>query len=81
MLLLYAIVGRRKRSMSETQCEKSKARTRSLRWMETLWEGASTTAEEVNRKEEVLWVFRELARDSKHEKEVRDYEPWEPRWR
>ena len=81
MLMLYATVGRRKRSMSETQSEKSKARKRSLRWMETLWEGATTTAQEENRKEEVLWVFRELVRDSKHEKEVREYVPWEPRWR
>ncbi len=48
--------------------------------MEALWEGATTTAQEENRKEEVLWVFRELARDSKLEKEVREYVPWEPRW-
>ena len=37
--------------------------------MEALWEDATTTAQEENRKEEVLWVFRELARDSKREKE------------
>ncbi len=49
--------------------------------MEMLWEGPATTAREENRKEEVLWVFRELARDSKCEKEVREYVPWEPWWR
>jgi hypothetical protein len=80
MLLLYATVGRR-RTVSEAQSTSKEARTRSLRWMEALWEGATTTAQEENRKEEVLWVFRELARDSKHEKEIRDYVPWEPRWR
>jgi hypothetical protein len=67
--------------MSEAQSEKSKATTRSLRWMEMLWEGPATTAREENRKEEVLWVFRELARDSNSEKEVREYVPWEPWWR
>ena len=67
--------------MSEAQSEGREARTRSLRWMEVLWEGATTTAQEENRKDEVLWVFRELARDSKREKEVREYVPWEPRWR
>ena len=67
--------------MSEVQSERSEARRRSLRWMEALWEGATTSAQEENRKEEVLWVFRELARDSKREKEVREYVPWKPRWR
>ncbi len=79
MLMLYATVGRRC-SVSEGQGGRREARTRSLRWMEALWEGATTTAQEENRKEEVLWVFRELARDSKLEKEVREYVPWEPRW-
>ena len=46
--------------------------------MEALWEGATTAAQEEKRKEEVLWVFRELVRDSKHEKVVREYVPWEP---
>jgi hypothetical protein len=67
--------------MSEAQSEKSKATTRSLRWMQMLWEGPATTAREENRKEEVLSVFRELARDSKREKGVREYVPWEPWWR
>ena len=66
--------------MSEALGENSEARTRSLRWMEMLWEGINTTAQEEDRKEEVLWVFRELVRDSKHEKEVREYVPWEPWW-
>jgi hypothetical protein len=67
--------------MSEAQSEKSKATTRSLRWMQMLWEGPATTAREENRKEEILWMFRELARDSKCEREVREYVPWEPWWR
>jgi len=48
--------------------------------MEMLWEGANTTALEEGRKEVVLAVFRELARDSKGG-EVREYVPLEPRWR
>jgi hypothetical protein len=66
--------------VSEARRKRSEARARSLRWMESLWEGATTTAQEENRKEEVLWVFRDLVRDSKHEKDVREYVPWEPRW-
>ena len=67
--------------MSEAESKSSEARTRSLRWMDMLWEGANTAALEEDRKEEVLAVFRELARDSKSEREVREYVPWEPRWR
>jgi hypothetical protein len=48
--------------------------------MEMLWRGANTAALEENRKEEVLAVFRELARDSKGG-EIREYVPWEPQWR
>ena len=65
--------------MSEVESKRSAARTRSLRWMDMLCEGANTTALEEDRKEEVLAMFRELARDSKGE-EVREYVPWEPRW-
>ena len=65
--------------MSEVESKSGAARTRSLRWMEMLWEGANTTALEEDRKEEVLAVFRELARDSKGG-EVREYVPWESRW-
>jgi hypothetical protein len=66
--------------MSEVEGKSSAARPRSLRWMEILWEGANTAALEEDRKEEVLAVFRELARGSKGG-EVREYVPWEPRWR
>ena len=66
--------------MSRTESEWSEARTRSLRWMESLWEGASTTNREENRKEEVLAVFRELARESRRERKVREYVPWQPLW-
>ena len=65
--------------MSEVESKSSAARMRSVRWMEMLCEGATTTALEENRKDEVLAVFRELARDSKGG-EVREYVPWEPRW-
>ncbi len=66
--------------MSKAEDKRSAARTRSLRWMGMLFEGVNTTALEEDRKEEVLAVFRELARDSKGGK-VREYVPWEPRWR
>lgn len=66
--------------MSEVESKSSAARARSLRWMELLWEGANTAALEEDRKEEVLAVFRELARDSKG-MEVREYVSWGPRWR
>ena len=45
--------------------------------MDMLWEGANTAALEEARKEEVLAMFRELAKDSKVEG-VREYVPWEP---
>lgn len=48
--------------------------------MESLWEGTSTAAQEESKKEEVLAVFRELARDSRREGEVREYVPWQPLW-
>ena len=51
--------------MGDTASERTDARTRSLRWMEPLWEGTSTTAREENHKEEVLALFCELARESK----------------
>ncbi len=79
MLVLYATV-RRRYAMSEAQRERSEARTRSVRWMEALWEGTGTTAREDNRKEEILAVFRELARESRSEREIREYVPWQPLW-
>jgi hypothetical protein len=48
--------------------------------MESLWEGRSTAAAEEGRKEEVLAVFRGLAKDSGHEREVREYVPWQSLW-
>jgi hypothetical protein len=67
--------------VSEVESKRSAAiRLRSLRWMEMLWEGVNTTALEEGRKEDVLAVFRELARDSKGG-EVLEYVPLEPRWR
>jgi hypothetical protein len=66
--------------VGETDGEKTRARERNLRWMEALWEGTSTTASEENQKEEVLAVFRALVRESRSEREVREYVPWQPLW-
>ena len=66
--------------MGETDREKAKARGRNLRWMEALWEGTSTSAREEDQKEEVLAVFRALVRESRSEREVREYVPWQPLW-
>ncbi len=51
-----------------------------MRWMASLWEGAITSDREEERKEEVLGMFQEIARDSKGQGRVREYSPWEPRW-
>jgi quinol monooxygenase YgiN len=48
--------------------------------MEALWEGTSTSAKEEDQKEEVLAVFRDLVRESRNEREVREYVPWQPLW-
>ena len=48
--------------------------------MESLWEGTGTTTKEDKQKKEVLAVFRELARESRREREVREYVPWTPLW-
>ena len=66
--------------MRETDVEKARARERNLRWMEALWEGTSTSAKEEDQKEEVLAVFRDLVRESRYEREVREYVPWQPLW-
>jgi hypothetical protein len=66
--------------MRDTYTEKARARERNLRWMEALWEGTSTSAKEEDQKEEVLAVFRDLARESRNEREVREYVPWQPLW-
>jgi hypothetical protein len=66
--------------MRETDPEKARTRERNLRWMEALWEGTSTSAKEEDHKEEVLAVFRALVRESRSEREVREYVPWRPLW-
>jgi hypothetical protein len=66
--------------MRETDVERARARERNLRWMETLWEGTSTSAKEEDQKEEVLAVFRDLVTESRNEREVREYVPWQPLW-
>jgi hypothetical protein len=64
--------------MRETDAEK--ARERNLRWMESLWEGTSTSAREENHKEEILAVFRGLVRESRSGEVVHEYVPWQPLW-
>jgi hypothetical protein len=66
--------------MRDTYREKARARERNLRWMEALWEGTSTSAKEEDQKEVVLAVFRDLVRESRNEREVREYVPWQPLW-
>jgi hypothetical protein len=66
--------------VSEAEIRRAEARRRTLRWIESLWEGTSTSASEENHKEEVLSVFRELARESRSGGEVREYVPWRPLW-
>jgi hypothetical protein len=66
--------------MRETDTEKARARERNLRWMEALWDGSSTSAMEEVQKDEVLAMFRDLARESRSERAVREYVPWQPLW-
>ena len=66
--------------MREIDGEKIRARERNLRWMEALWDGTSTSAKEEDHKEEVLAVFRALVRESRSEREIREYVPWQPLW-
>jgi hypothetical protein len=66
--------------MRETDVEKAKARERNLRWIESRWEGTSTSAKEEDQKEAVLAVFRDLVRESRSEREIREYVPWQPLW-
>jgi hypothetical protein len=64
----------------ETKWEKTKVKRRNLRWLESSWEGKSTTAQEEIQKEEVLAVSRELVNESRSEGKVREYVPWQPLW-
>jgi hypothetical protein len=64
----------------EAESRRTEARTRTVRWIESMWEGTNTTAREEDQKEEVLAVFRELARQSRYEEKVREYVPWQPLW-
>ena len=61
--------------MREAGSERTEARVRSLLWMESLWNDGTTTAWEEDRKEEVLAVFRELARQAEHGVQIREYVP------
>ncbi len=66
--------------MRETEGGATGSRTRTVRWIESLWEGTSTTAREEDQKEEVLVVFRELVEETRSKGEVREYVPWQPLW-
>ena len=59
----------------------SDERRRHLRWIESLWEMNNTTAREEARTEEVLRVFRDLAKDSERGVLVQEYKPEERQWR
>jgi hypothetical protein len=60
--------------------EWARVKSRNLLWLESLWEGTTTTAKEEERKEEVLAVFRELVSDSRSQGRVHEYVPWQPLW-
>jgi hypothetical protein len=59
----------------------SDERRRHLRWMELLWEANNTAAREEARTQEVLQVFRDLARDSERGVSVQEYKPEKRQWR
>ena len=62
------------------EAESGTTRDRTVRWIESLWEGKNTTAREEAQKDEVLAVFRGLVRESRSEGPVREYVPWQPLW-
>jgi hypothetical protein len=64
----------------EAESGTTRDRTRTVRWIESLWEGKNTTAREEAQKDEVLAVFRGLVRESRNEEQVREYVPWQPLW-
>ena len=66
--------------VTQAESRRTEARMRTVRWIESMWEGASTAAREEEEKEEVLAVFRELAKESRNQGEVREYVPWQPLW-
>ena len=66
--------------MRETEWERTKVKRRNLLWLESSWEGKSTSAQEDIQKEEVLAVFRELVRESRSQGRVHEYVPWQPLW-
>ena len=47
--------------MREAEGGTTGARTRTVRWIESLWEGTNTTAKEEDKKEEVLTLLGEFA--------------------
>ncbi len=65
---------------SEAEGGATGSRTRTVRRIESMWEGTNTTSREEDQKEEVLSVFRELARESRSQGEVCEYVPWQPLW-
>ena len=66
--------------MREAESRRTEARTRTVRWIESMWEGTNTTAREEDQKEEVLAILRGLARESRNQGRVREYVPWQPLW-
>ena len=68
------------RGVKKAENNRTVIRKRNLRWMESLWEGTSTSAKEEDHKEEILAVFRGLVRESRSEGKVHEYVPWQPLW-
>jgi hypothetical protein len=66
--------------MRETEWERTKVKRRNLLWLESQWEGTTTTAQEEERKDEVLAVFRGLVSESRSRGDVREFVPWQPLW-
>jgi hypothetical protein len=64
----------------QTGGRRTGGKTRRVRWIGSLWKGKSSTARKEAEKEEVLAVFRELAREFRSEGGVREYVPWKPGW-
>ncbi len=66
--------------MGRTGGGRTRGGTRTATWIRSWWKGRGSTARREAEKEEVLAVFRALARESRSEGGVREYVPWQPGW-
>ena len=60
--------------------QENRGKTRTVRWIKSLWKGKNSTARKEAEKEEVLAVFRALACDPRNDGGVSEYVPWKPGW-